>query len=230
MWWLNIWTKDRCICSVYWCFKKGGVFSEKHFTGTVTMRFCPFVWCSTLYFHPLQVVCVGVCVFACCSELYCYFPRALWACQTIACFYGARVVAASVFQVVDLAVRNQALTEVMRGAKRDIAGSNCNPTDNTKRLNSRVTQEMKHNLQRKCHVTQTCTETLTSLLICFNVVPVFYFVTLAQSVTPLAFNVEGGFLSLFWGLQRRWSKRKDENKSINLIVLMSTMWQNSYSV
>lgn len=38
---------------------KGGAFNKERFTGAVTVSFCSFVCCSTLCFHPLQVI--GVC-------------------------------------------------------------------------------------------------------------------------------------------------------------------------
>lgn len=39
---------------------KGGVFNKEPLAGAVTVSFCSFVCCSTLCFHPLQVI--GVCV------------------------------------------------------------------------------------------------------------------------------------------------------------------------
>lgn len=59
--------------------------------------------------------------------------------------------ATAVFQVVNLALMNNALTKEMHGAKRGIVlltfgDGDCNPTDNTKMVNPSITQEMIPNL------------------------------------------------------------------------------------
>lgn len=69
--------------------------------------------------------------------------------------------AAAVFQVEDLAVRNDALTKAMHGAKRGIipphiGGSDCNPTDNAETLNPCITQEMTSNWRE--NMTDRCVE------------------------------------------------------------------------
>lgn len=79
--------------------------------------------------------------------------------------------AAAVFQVVDLAVRNDALSKAMHGAKRGIVHphigrSDRNPTDNAETLNPRITQEMTsnwtENMTDRCVEGDACTQTCTN--------------------------------------------------------------------